>query len=85
MAYMCDPSNFVASEAREGRVGVSIQKATAEEKKLLLEAQQERSSFAAASCRPGTRLDFVDPGLLGQGSTWNEARLGARRRSPRRG
>ncbi|CAK0890820.1 unnamed protein product [Prorocentrum cordatum] len=41
MAYMDDPSNFVASQARKGRVEVSFKKATPEEKKLLLEAQQK--------------------------------------------
>ncbi|CAK0829538.1 unnamed protein product [Prorocentrum cordatum] len=41
MAYMDNPRNFVASQARKGRVGVSFKKATPEEKKLLLEAQQK--------------------------------------------
>ncbi|CAK0844297.1 unnamed protein product [Prorocentrum cordatum] len=41
MAYMDDPSNFVASQARKGRLEVSFKKATPEEKKLLLEAQQK--------------------------------------------
>ena len=41
MAYMDDPSNFVASQARKGRVEVSFKKATPNEKKLLLEAQQK--------------------------------------------
>ncbi|CAK0825479.1 unnamed protein product, partial [Prorocentrum cordatum] len=41
MAYMDDPSNFVASQARKGRVEFSFKKATPEEKKLLLEAQQK--------------------------------------------
>ena len=41
MAYMGDPSNFAASRARKGRVEVSFKKATPEETKLLLEAQQK--------------------------------------------
>ena len=41
MAYMDDPSNFVASQARKGRVEVSFKKATPNEKKLPLEAQQK--------------------------------------------
>ncbi|CAK0907600.1 unnamed protein product, partial [Prorocentrum cordatum] len=41
MAYMDNPRNFVASQARKGRVEVSFKTATPEEKKLLLEAQQK--------------------------------------------
>ncbi|CAK0890102.1 unnamed protein product, partial [Prorocentrum cordatum] len=41
MAYMDDPSNVVASQARKGRVEVSFKKAAPEEKNLLLEAQQK--------------------------------------------
>eukprot|EP00959_Pyramimonas_sp_CCMP1952_P174192 3640189-Pyramimonas_sp.AAC.1 len=38
---MDDPNNFVASQARKGRVEVSFKKATPEDNNLLPEAQQK--------------------------------------------
>ncbi|CAK0793306.1 unnamed protein product [Prorocentrum cordatum] len=49
MAYMDDPSNYVASQTRKGRVEVSFKKATPDEKKLLLEAQQKECSSALST------------------------------------
>ncbi|CAK0849800.1 unnamed protein product, partial [Prorocentrum cordatum] len=44
MNYFEDPSNFLASQARKGRVEVSCKKATPEEKQMLLEAQQKEGT-----------------------------------------
>ncbi|CAK0888982.1 unnamed protein product [Prorocentrum cordatum] len=65
MAYMDNPSNFVASQARKGRVEVSFKKATPEEKKLLLEAQQKEctSVLSAKAVRILSRKG-IDPARL---------------------
>ena len=65
MNYMDDPSNFAASQARKGRVEVSFKTATAEENKLLLEAQQKEctSVLSAKAVRILSRRG-IDPARL---------------------